>query len=170
MMRNRVWDTMAGRRARCGAGVLAAALLPALILAHGALGARPRSKGTQPQQAFTVFHIHAVKSRPESVAVDSGGNVWFTEAFGARIGRVNPAGKVSEIALPGGHTASQITAAGGGNMYFTEHEAGRIGHVTPAGKISEFQTPTPASAPNAITVGPDGNLGSPRAGPTRWVA
>lgn len=158
MMQDLVCDTMAGRRARRAAGVLAAALAPMLILAHGALAARPRGHRPQPQQPFSVFPVKAVKSGLASVAVGRGGNVWFTERFAAKIGRVSPAGKVSEVHIPSNEPAYQITAAGGGVMYFTEHEAGRIGRVTPSGKISEFQIPTPASAPNAITLGPDGNL------------
>ena len=60
-----------------------------------------------------------------------------------------------------------ITAGPDGNVWFAEAGVGKIGRITPTGVITEFPTTTsmnclnllePCSAPEGITLGPDGNL------------
>lgn len=111
-----------------------------------------------------------------NLTVGSDGNVWFLESTGdihdlvSRIGRITPAGQISEFLIPAfkGNRAEvrQLTAAPDGNIWFTSTTlAGRgtesngfIGRVTPAGVITEFGTPTAVSDPIAIAVGSDGNV------------
>jgi streptogramin lyase len=102
----------------------------------------------------------AVGSGPAGIALGPDGNLWFTEVFGDRIGRITPHGVVREFS--GGITpfsrASAITAGPDGNMWFTEN-AGRIGRITPAGAITEFSAGIPAGAkPAGIAAGSDGNV------------
>ncbi len=42
---------------------------------------------------------------PFSIASGPDGNLWFTENYGARIGRITPSGDVTEFALPGGSSS-----------------------------------------------------------------
>ncbi len=93
------------------------------------------------------------------ITVGPDNNVWFTEQSSGTIGRITPAGTITEFPLP--------TAAGGpagiapgpdGNLWFTEQAGNKIGRITPAGVITEFSGLTAASAPTAITAGADGNL------------
>ena len=89
------------------------------------------------------------------------GNLWFTERTGARIGRITPAGAVTEFST--GITPSSfrtgIAAGPDGNLWFTEEFGDRIGRITPAGDVTEFSTGiTAGSRPNGIVAGPDGNL------------
>lgn len=107
---------------------------------------------------------------PEAITEGLDGNIWFTglhylgNAGGPPesvevIGRLTPAGQVSEYTLPGkelGLTA--ITAGPDGNVWFTESNANKIGRITPSGTITEFAIPTGGAHPSGIVTGPDGNL------------
>ena len=79
------------------------------------------------------------------------GNVWFTEDQVNKIGRITPAGKITEFTIFG--DAYGITAGPDGNVWFTEVD--NIGKITPTGQITEFRIFRGA---NSITAGPDGNL------------
>jgi virginiamycin B lyase len=102
----------------------------------------------------------ASASSPAGIALGADGNLWFTEEYGDRIGRITPRGVVTEFSagLTPFSLASSITAGPDGNLWFTEN-AGRIGRITPAGVISEFSAGIPSGAqPVAIAAGSDGNL------------
>src|SRR5262249_19128163 len=66
------------------------------------------------------------------IAVTTGpdGDLWFTENSGNRVGRITPAGAVTEFPIP---TASSqpfgITAGPDGNLWFTEFPGGSLGRV-----------------------------------------
>ena len=93
------------------------------------------------------------------IAAGPDGNVWFTEGAG-RIGRITPAGAVTEFSLgiTPGTRPLDITAGPDGNLWFTELQGG-IGRITPAGVVTEFTAGITAGAsPSGITAGPDGNL------------
>jgi hypothetical protein len=74
--------------------------------------------------------------------------MWFTEFGncdedcygGNRIGRITPAGVITEFSTgisPASHPYG-IAAGPDGNMWFTEYAGNRIGRITPQGVISEF--------------------------------
>jgi len=100
------------------------------------------------------------KSAPIAITAGPDGNLWFTENEGGMIGRITPAGSITEFALPtGGSFPSGITTGPDGNLWFTEENGNLIGRITPAGLFtSGFLTPTAKSRPEGITVGPDGNI------------
>ena len=108
------------------------------------------------------------------------GNLWFTETGADKIGRMTPAGVLTEfplpaVAAPAGSTGpppgpTAITAGPDGALWFTGIP-GEIGRITTAGVVTEFAVPavpppagspagtasTPATA-TAIAAGPDGAL------------
>jgi hypothetical protein len=87
------------------------------------------------------------------------GNLWVTEFSGQRIGKITPAGTITEYPIP--TVASYpwgITAGPDGNLWFTESNGNNIGKITPGGTITEYPIPTGGSYPVYITAGPDGNL------------
>jgi streptogramin lyase len=85
------------------------------------------------------------------------GNLWFTESPGNRIGRITPAGVVTEFSTGITSYPSRITAGPDNNLWFTGSNS--IGRITPAGVVTEFSTGiTAGSYPTGITVGPDNNL------------
>jgi len=89
------------------------------------------------------------------------GNLWFTEFDGNRIGRITPAGVVTEFSagISAGAYPYGITAGPDGNLWFTEYYSNRIGRITPAGAVTEFSAGISADTVRVnITAGPDGNL------------
>ena len=117
-------------------------------------------------------------SRPGGIAAGPDGNLWFTElgeceetcVGGNRLGRITPAGVITEFSTGLSPSVSLALIAGGpdGNVWFAEFEGNRIGRITPAGVVTEFSTGlNPASHPLGIAAGPDGNLWFTEAGGNR---
>ncbi|MFG2336179.1 hypothetical protein [Streptomyces yangpuensis] len=100
----------------------------------------------------------AAGSAPGGITTGSDGNLWFTETGTRKIGRLTPAGELTEFPLPGTTgDALGITAGPDGNLWFTDI-TGRIGRITTAGAVTEYALPPGGGQPFAITTGPDGNL------------
>ena len=75
------------------------------------------------------------------------------------MGRITPAGVITEFDIPTPDSQPRATALGrDGNVWFGEFAGGKIGRVTPQGVITEFAIPTPNSGPRALAAGPDGNI------------
>src|SRR5262245_34130047 len=110
---------------------------------------------------ITQFPIPSASSNPFGITRGPDSNLWFTESLAGRIGRITPAGVVTEFSagLTPGSQPAEITAGSDGNLWFTEQFPDRIGRITPAGVITEFAAGlTPNGQPLGITAGPDGNL------------
>jgi virginiamycin B lyase len=74
-----------------------------------------------------------------------------------KIGRMTPAGSLTEFSLPLSTSGpSGITPGPDGNIWFTERQS--IGRITTTGIVTEFTIPTMSSGPMGITIGPDNNL------------
>jgi hypothetical protein len=72
------------------------------------------------------------------------------------IGRITPAGQITEYPLLSSSCAPEdITAGPDGNLWFTESNLSHIGRITTSGILSDFSV---GSTTNFITTGPDGNL------------
>lgn len=121
---------------------------------------------------FEVFDLPA-SSRPRGITLGPDGNVWFTEYNSDKIGRITPAGDITEFPLPttnppglrGPHSITPGTCIGGGSvcLWFTEEKLNRIGVITTTGgAITENECSTCAgnalSGPRDIVMGPDGNM------------
>lgn len=103
----------------------------------------------------TTFPAPSVAVTGQDVTTGPDGNLWFTEPGVGRVGRITPAGAVSEFPLPQGRSASGgITTGGDGNLWFTETD--RVGRITPAGAVAEFPV-APGAHLTGITAGSDGN-------------
>ena len=60
------------------------------------------------------------------------GNLWFTEDAGNNIGRITPAGEITEFPLPTpGSGPAGITVGPDGNLWFTEQIGNKIGRINP---------------------------------------
>jgi streptogramin lyase len=82
------------------------------------------------------------------------GNLWFTEPNANQIGRITPAGVITEF--PAGGEPTGITAGPDGNLWFTEESGSAIGKMTTAGVLlAEYPV---SYFPCCIAAGPDGNL------------
>ena len=104
---------------------------------------------------------------PESITAGPDGNLWFTEHFAGRIGRITPDGIVTEFAdgigtWGGGfrnpNWLGGITAGPDGNLWFAD-SGGLVGRITPAGVISYFGAGITETL--GITAGATATSGSP---------
>jgi hypothetical protein len=110
-------------------------------------------------QVITEFSAGiSAGATPVGITAGPDGNVWFTEYSGNRIGRITPAGIVTEFSTGiAGATPGRVAAGPDGNLWFTGFNG--IGRITPLGVVTEFSAGITLNAgPGGITAGPDGNL------------
>src|SRR5438046_8143736 len=103
---------------------------------------------------------------PTSIIAGRDGNLWFTERFGNKIGRIAPtSGLITEFCQvltagnPSGITGSPrgITVGPDGNIWFAE-VSGDIGRITSAAVITDYVSDlTSDRGPITITAGRDVN-------------
>jgi sugar lactone lactonase YvrE len=106
---------------------------------------------------FRLFTIPTAHSYPSDITAGPDGNMWFTDDFGGKIGRITPAGAITEFPVPHSPRLEGIAAGPDGNLWFTDLRNDRIGRISTAGVITEFPL-RPNAEPMGITAGPDGNL------------
>ena len=108
-----------------------------------------------------TFTPPAGYSSPVFLAVDSSGNVWFTEPSTNALGKLNPAnGSFQQWTAPSSGAPFDLTIDGQGNIWFTEVLGNKIGMFNPTNlQFSETPTPTANSKPYGI-VGPDPTSGA----------
>jgi streptogramin lyase len=129
---------------RLGRIALAAALLVALGLARAARA-----------QVITEFPVITPGSDPGGIIAGPDGNVWFTEFFVGKIGRITTGGTVTEF--PAAGNPQLIVVGSDNNLWFTETSISKIGRMTTSGVFTDFPTLTFTSLVG-IGAGPDGNL------------
>src|SRR5262245_6266573 len=75
-------------------------------------------------QIFVEFPVPTASSQLKGITTGPDGNVWFTEQAGPKIGRITPAGVVTEfpISEAGSHPSSPkaICAGPDGNLWFID--------------------------------------------------
>lgn len=160
------------------AGVTMVAVVLATVATLGALSPLNRlsstklASGTNPTATATVAAATdtpsgsltlPANSNPIGITLGPDGNLWFTDEGTGQIGRITPAGVVTEFAAPTGSLAlsteyGSIVKGPDGNLWFTEPGANAIGQISPSGTIQQFPIPTGGGMPEDIAVGPDGNL------------
>jgi streptogramin lyase len=111
---------------------------------------------------ITEFPLIVPNSSPLGITAGPDGNMWFTEVSGSRIGRITPAGVITDWSTGSGISTNSrpwgITAGADGNLWFSE-EVGRIGRITTLAVATEFSAGlSPGSGPRGIIAGPDGNV------------
>jgi hypothetical protein len=106
---------------------------------------------------------------PMAIVEGSDGNMWFTDPgtppfLGLKIGKVTPAGEVTEYSPGLSGYAWGIADGPDGNIWFTEPGALKVGHIKPSepeAGVTEISVPGMPAEPtfkSLITAGPDGNL------------
>ena len=115
------------------------------------------------------FPIPTPASHPFGMTAGADGNLWFTESAADKIGRITPAGIVTEFPLPVGSQPEAITKGPDGNIWFVEAGLSEVGRITPAGVLSQFLLLNAGTNVEAITTGADGNLWVSE-GPTNLIA
>ncbi len=99
---------------------------------------------------------------PEGITWGPDGNVWFTEFWTGRVGRMTPAGVITEFSLPTPNPRG-IVAGPDRNLWIVEggiqHEA--IARMTIKAEITEYPLGSDVNhqlQPYTIVAGPDGNM------------
>ncbi|HTU82478.1 MAG TPA: hypothetical protein VMF61_10135, partial [Candidatus Acidoferrales bacterium] len=110
--------------------------------------------------AVTAFKFRAATPIPGDVAEGPDGAIWFTQYTAGKIGRMTPAGKVTnEYTTPTKRSSpSGIVEGPDHALWFTEVAANKIGRITTTGKITEYPVPTAKAGLSLITRGPSGAL------------
>ena len=129
-----------------------------------------------PSGAVTEFFNAELPQQITSIAVDTGGDLWFT-ALGEPLWRMTPNGGFSALEISG--HASSVTATHEGTLWFTGYREteshvviGEIGRIPHGGQVTYFQLPDVNDVPTRILIGPSGDLwlveelkeGAPRIG------
>ncbi len=116
--------------------------------------------------AVTLFPISSVGSRafgPDSLAVGTDGNLWFTESVGKKtvLGRMSPSGVVTPIPI-GNQKAGDVANGPNGSLIMTGQNArGRneVFSVSTAGTLTRYKVPAAISDAFGTYLGPaDGSL------------
>ena len=107
---------------------------------------------------LTWFHTPTQGSWPEFIRNGPDGNLWFTEFYADKVGRITPQGKITEFSLPDSNDVESIVTGPDGNLWITEPGENKIGRLTTTGQFTSFQINGTNPSPRGICVGPDGNL------------
>jgi len=128
--------------------------------------------------AVTAFPLPTPAAAPEGIIAGPDGNLWFTETGntdyqrdfsfgpGGKIGRITPAGVITEFDTPtAGSGPYDITNGPDGALWFSEwarngpNAPGKIGRVTTGGAMKEYWLPRITNlGTKGIVTGPDNNL------------
>ena len=114
--------------------------------------------GTAQAQTITEFTVPTANSQPGGITAGPDGNIWFTELGASKIGRITPAGTITEFPIAASSNPEFIAVGSDGNMWFPEITANKIGRITPTGDFVDFPILTPAASLLGIAAGSDGNL------------
>lgn len=112
------------------------------------------SAARQPAGMITEYALPR-GSEPFRITSGPAGDLWFSEEGTEKIGRITPAGVITEYALE--HDPVGVAAGPDGNLWFADLSDSKIGRITTSGTITEYPLPS-ESEPDGITAGPDGNL------------
>src|ERR1017187_324827 len=98
------------------------------------------------------------------------GNLWFTETDDTcgcpggevpapvAIGRVTPGGSITEYPIPHNFSAAGIIVGPNRSLWYVGGSSTGVGRATLQGTLDEVSTQPVINAPNAITLGADGNV------------
>src|SRR3954452_12572803 len=105
-------------------GVLAALAVTGLTLSLST------TAGAAPSDRLKQFKVPTTGSSPEHITRGSDGNFWFTESFinapnavGKNIGRITPAGQVTEFQVCTDCFPTDIVQGPNNVLYFTKNDA-----------------------------------------------
>jgi virginiamycin B lyase len=129
-------------------------------------------EGRQLLAALAQFPLSSDRGARAALTAGPDGNLWFPEtalnlgsSVVSDIGRITPAGGVTDFPLPAGYSSpSALTVGPDNNLWFTDlfNSGGTtvpaVAQITPDGVITEYQTKSNYSSASALTVGPDNNL------------
>jgi len=139
----------------------ALAALGVVLLLSG-IGAERLIAGGEPA-TLTAWEVSTPDPGLEGITIGPGGEVYFAEVYGDRIGRLDPATNVI-TEWPAGDGPHYLMLGDSGELYFTEKEGNRISRLIPSSDFYSSETvPTGGAQPWGILRTTDG-------GPKLWFA
>jgi virginiamycin B lyase len=93
---------------------------------------------------------------PEGITPGPDGNMWFVEYDDSTVGKITPAGVITEYSVTGSYLAG-IAAGSDGALWFTDLGQAHLGRITTAGSATYFDTSNGIEC-DEITNGPDDAL------------
>ena len=113
-------------------------------------------KVTRFERATKTMTEFPTRDGPYGLAMDKEGNVWFCQASGQRIGRIDAVnGQVSEIDLGRGSLPRRIAAASDDTLWVARYGDGKLTHIDArsARVIKSYDMPAgPSGNPYAVTL------------------
>ena len=100
-------------------------------------------------------------ARPDGMAIDGKGNIWFVAPASGKLGRLNPkSGEFDEFQAAGGAVLNQrMDSDVDGNPWFVSKYGNRIGKMDiRTDKMSLYAPPTPDSGPYSVSIDRKNNL------------
>lgn len=114
------------------------------------------NKVTRFDRATKTMKEFPTRDGPYGLAMDKQGNVWFCQASGQRVGRIDAAsGQVSEIDLGRGSMPRRIAAAPDNTLWVVRYGDGKLSHIDAASAtvLRDYAMPAgPSGNPYAVTV------------------
>lgn len=101
----------------------------------------------------------------QGIALGPDGNMWFTEFGASKIGRITPAGAVTEFPLAPGAMPYDIAAGHDGNLWFTQFGDDKLGRITTAGTVLAPVPLVAGADPIGITSDRQGRIWATEQGP-----
>lgn len=104
---------------------------------------------------------YGIESRPLNIIVGKDGNLYFTEQYSGKIGKLNPSSILREItewsipssSLMGNSEPWDLNYTSGGEIFFTDYRQNKIIKLsTLSNQIAQWDIPTPNSGPKGIFV------------------
>src|SRR5205085_9306584 len=103
------------------------------------------------------------KAGPTDIAPGPDGNIWVTEHYVAKVGRITPDGVITEYPVGGKKSSPKgIVAAADGNLWYTDLGTNRIGRITTSGDAKDFAVGGGHRQPPGIATRPAGQLRFPQ--------
>ena len=106
---------------------------------------------------MVTYYADASINNPLGITAGPDGALWFTNHFGASVGRITTTGTVTNYTDPTIYGPNGITAGPDGALWFTNDGNDSIGRITTTGAVTNY-TGIGISDPFGITAGPDGAL------------
>ena len=107
---------------------------------------------------MTEYPVPTPDSGPYGIVAGPDGALWFSEFYGNKIGRITPAGVITQFAAAPLSSPQGITAGPDGALWFIGAYDNMVGRITTAGVVTAYLVPNSNSGLVDITAGPDGAL------------
>lgn len=106
-------------------------------------------------QAFATLTENSYLS---SLAIDSGGNPWFSEALGleARIATIDKDGHLAEYPVPGSEDVTSLTPSPDGSIWFFDYGNQEVGRLDATRRVLHYGKPSRFGT--EFRLAPDGTL------------